>query len=386
MLSDKVRMSLYKKAISETIKKGDVVADIGTGSGILGFFSLQAGASKVYAIEQNEIIEESKKIAEVNGWSDRILFIKERSDRIELPEKVDAITSELIGYFGLEEKPDKYLIDARKRFLKPSGTLIPYSLRLFLSGIEAQSKWDQYISLWSSDFYGTDYSKVKEFAVSQRYVTDCSSSEGVKLMSQPSLLLAINFYQDEEIPLVFKGDLTIKQNGTLHGLLGYFEVELSQNVMLSSSPELPVTHWKQTFFPIPGPLAVQEEDVVQYTIKAIPLGNNVYWEWRGNIQRNDILIGSFNQSNFNINKEELFIRNKNSRPNLSEKAKIHHTVLGLCNGQRTIEEISKKIVTAYPDKYVTVKDAMQDVTSILRGKLLQGAPAHASNNGRRGKE
>jgi protein arginine N-methyltransferase 1 len=45
-----------KKAIHEVVKEGDIVADIGTGSGILAFFAIPARARRVYAVEQGDIV------------------------------------------------------------------------------------------------------------------------------------------------------------------------------------------------------------------------------------------------------------------------------------------------------------------------------------------
>jgi len=89
MLCDKVRMVAYQKAIHEVVKKGDIVADIGTGSGIMAFFALQAGASKVYAIGQSDIILEAEKLAQINKLADKITFIRGLSDQLEIPEKVE---------------------------------------------------------------------------------------------------------------------------------------------------------------------------------------------------------------------------------------------------------------------------------------------------------
>ena len=102
MLADRVRMTAYQKAIREIVKDGDVVADIGTGSGVLAFFAIQAGASKVFAIESNEIIEDAERLARINGLEEKVVFIHGESDQVDLPEKVDVIISEIIGEFGLE--------------------------------------------------------------------------------------------------------------------------------------------------------------------------------------------------------------------------------------------------------------------------------------------
>ncbi|MDI6840882.1 MAG: 50S ribosomal protein L11 methyltransferase [bacterium] len=118
IIEDKVRCEAYQKAIRQVVKNGNIVADIGTGSGLLAYFAIQAGAGKVYAVEKSEIIEDAKRIAIANGWDDKIVFIKGVSTEVELPEKVDVIVLEVIGYFALEENLLKYISDAKKRFLK----------------------------------------------------------------------------------------------------------------------------------------------------------------------------------------------------------------------------------------------------------------------------
>ena len=44
MLSDQLRVDTYHRAISKQVKKGDVVVDLGTGTGILSFFAAAQGA------------------------------------------------------------------------------------------------------------------------------------------------------------------------------------------------------------------------------------------------------------------------------------------------------------------------------------------------------
>ena len=44
-LSDETRLGLFRKAIHKVVRPGDVVVDLGCGTGILGMLAWQAGAA-----------------------------------------------------------------------------------------------------------------------------------------------------------------------------------------------------------------------------------------------------------------------------------------------------------------------------------------------------
>lgn len=71
MLKDSVRTETYKKAMINNMCnfKDKVVLDVGSGTGILSMFAVEAGAKHVYAIEMAQIAKLSKKIIEKNGFS-----------------------------------------------------------------------------------------------------------------------------------------------------------------------------------------------------------------------------------------------------------------------------------------------------------------------------
>ena len=50
MCMDKVRVKAYQEALALT-SKDRIVVDVGAGTGILSFASVEGGANKVYAIE-----------------------------------------------------------------------------------------------------------------------------------------------------------------------------------------------------------------------------------------------------------------------------------------------------------------------------------------------
>lgn len=53
-----------------------VVLDVGTGSGILAYFAVKAGARKVYAVEASDVADRAKILMQAAGLSDRIIVIK----------------------------------------------------------------------------------------------------------------------------------------------------------------------------------------------------------------------------------------------------------------------------------------------------------------------
>lgn len=103
-LIDEERTSAFDKAISATVRSGDVVVDMGTGSGVLAMLAARAGAKKVYAIEIDQSnIATLGAVFRANGLDDRIVLVQGDVCKIDLPEKVDVIIGEMIATALIEE-------------------------------------------------------------------------------------------------------------------------------------------------------------------------------------------------------------------------------------------------------------------------------------------
>lgn len=48
---------------------GQVVLDVGTGSGVLALFAAKAGARKVYAVEATDMAKQARTVIKANGVS-----------------------------------------------------------------------------------------------------------------------------------------------------------------------------------------------------------------------------------------------------------------------------------------------------------------------------
>ena len=108
---DKVRLIFLYMTIKWYVQ---VVLDVGAGSGILSFFAMQAGAKKVYAVEASSMALHTEKLVACSPYAGRIKVIPSKIEEVKLPEKVDMIISEPMGYMLYNERMLETYIHARK--------------------------------------------------------------------------------------------------------------------------------------------------------------------------------------------------------------------------------------------------------------------------------
>ena len=143
MLHDDRRTGDYLAALAEAVRPGDVVLDIGTGSGVLAVAAARAGARRVYAVEASDIAEVAERVFAANGVQDRVTLVPGWSRQIELPEPADLLVAEIIGNEPLEEEILETTLDARRRLLKPEARLIPHALTLLARPLAAPGRRGQ---------------------------------------------------------------------------------------------------------------------------------------------------------------------------------------------------------------------------------------------------
>ena len=131
MLSDGVRNKLICKAIEQAVGPGTSFLDVGAGTGAWAILAAKLGAKRVVAVEMEEcLIPFIYKHAQENGVADRIEIIHGKSDDAKIRGRFDVIVSELFGSGAFGPETVNSFLDLRKRFLAPSGILIPQKLSL----------------------------------------------------------------------------------------------------------------------------------------------------------------------------------------------------------------------------------------------------------------
>ena len=104
MLNDRRRTASFLAAIRRVVRPGDVVVDVGTGTGVLAIAAAQAGAARVYAVEATGIGKLAEANFRANGLQDRITLVPGWSMQVTLPERADVLVSEVIGKTPLVNK------------------------------------------------------------------------------------------------------------------------------------------------------------------------------------------------------------------------------------------------------------------------------------------
>ena len=293
MLRDHSRMEAFRRAIFQTVTPGDVVLDLGAGTGILAFWALQAGAKRVFAVEQTSILITARQIAKQNRLDDRICFIRGDSRDVQLPEQADLMVSELLGSFGIEEDVLPLTLDARNRFLKKGARLIPQALTLFVAPVEAPEVYDT-ISFWDN-IYGFDYRPMKAYLTSSTWVETFSPKA---LLSDPRELKRIDLRGNSQTRLKTHIECRVQRRGVLHGFCGFFSAQLAPGILLSNSPLGPPTHWKQRFFPTPEPVELQEGDLILIDLSTSRVKGLVHFNWTIGTSSNGRVTGLHGLSTF----------------------------------------------------------------------------------------
>lgn len=200
-LIDHERTLAFEKAIKNTVRPGDVVVDMGSGTGILAMFAADAGAKRVYAVEydQKNILTLQNNF-NINGYKDIILIIQGDVTSIKLPEKVDVIVGEMIAT-GLIEELQIPATNNMLRFANKGARVV-------------LNKYDNYIDLVNSNNNFYDY---KFKIVQYEYAGDTDLN--VSALSEKTMYKSVDFSKINTDNLIdARLKILIKKSGILNGL------------------------------------------------------------------------------------------------------------------------------------------------------------------------
>jgi Ribosomal protein L11 methyltransferase (PrmA) len=369
-LADAVRVSTFRQAIDDVVTPGDVVLDLGAGTGILGLMACRAGAKRVYAVDEGPIIGLAREIARANGFQDRITHIKGLSTRVELPERVDVVLADQIGRFGFESGILEYFADARARFLKPDGVMIPGEIGLVVAPVECGELFGQ-VDFWGRTPAGYDFRPALAIAANTGYPVRFDPAH---LLGAPVRAISVRLSTVSTAALGAEVVLVAARPGALHGIGGWFEAQLSPGVTLTNSPLAAQPIFRmQVFFPIARPVPLQERDQIRVRLRVLPAGAIVSWtvdvrDGRAGYEPAPASKGRFAHSTFQgmlLCQEDLERTDLQFVPRLSPWGQARRSVLELCDGRRALGDIEREVHRRHPAIFQSPAEAAAFVTEVV---------------------
>jgi SAM-dependent methyltransferase len=365
-LSDPARLEAYRRAIHEVVLPGMVVADLGSGTGMLGLFALEAGAARVYSIEATGMIEIARALAAANGFGDRFRAVQSHSSEAALPERVDAIVSDFVGRFGFDADILAIYPDAAARLLKEDGQLLPSELSLSVAPVE-RPDMDARVRFWRERRAGFDLSPAVEWAINTGYPLQLAPGD---LLADPVDAIRVDVRPRPERALRAQVEFLVRRAGTVHGIGGWAAARLSPRTILTNSP-LAGDRIKRrnVFLPLRAPFAVTPGDRVALTLAVLPEQHIVNWTVTppGDPDRPARRQMHSTFGGMLASRDDLARADPDFVPALTPRGRGRLTILQLCDGTRTLREIEEAVFTRHCDLFSSPAEAAAFVAEVVSG-------------------
>jgi tetratricopeptide (TPR) repeat protein len=264
MMNEPQRNQAYHDGIAAAVMPGDVVFEIGAGSGLLAMMAARAGAKSVVTCEAVPLIAQTaRKIVARNRLQDQVTVLAKTSQQVkvgaDLPTQADVLVHEIFSSELLGEHVLPAIEDAKRRLLKPGGRIVPgvASIMIALVGGEQLGK-----SLHVEDSFGFDLSGFNAIHPRRRplYREDLNPL----LMSDAVEAFRFDFMAtDVFAPEKKRLELVATQAGACYGVIQWIRLEMAKgddaSIIFENHPAQvrPVSNWQHTVYGFEAPLALQ---------------------------------------------------------------------------------------------------------------------------------
>lgn len=356
-LADSVKVEQYQLAVDQAIRPEHVVLDLGCGTGLLGLMALRAGASKVYFVEEGSIIEAARRTITDAGFADRAEFSKVNSFQLSLPERVDAIICDHVGYFGFDYGILGLLADARQRFLKPDGISIPEHIELRLAPVESET-CRNIVGEWRDRSVPEEYSWMGAAAANTKHGVQLKQGD---LLAEASTLATLELGPEASPFMSWSAEFSCTRDGMLDGVAGWFDCRLHGDIHMTNSPTAAnALDRPQAYLPLDTSVPAKAGDAIRVTVMARHQDEIIGWvvELPRTGER-------FAQTTFNglLLDSDTLTRSRPDRvAQLNDRGRARRVVLSYCDGQRTVAEVQDLVQRDHPDLFPS-KAAMSNFIS-----------------------
>lgn len=339
------RTGLFRAALDQVIAEDARVADLGCGVGVLGFMALDAGAARVYGIDHSGAIELARETARRAGFDDRFVAIAGSTFHTTLPQPVDALICDHVGYFGFDYGIVAMVEDARRRMLKPGGQIVPRSIDLYVAGASC-AKLREQSDAWQDPRIPADLHWIREYDVN-RIVPTTLDVEAI--CTDSALAATIDLCVDTPEYQVAHIELTANRDASLDGIAGWFDAELAEGVRMTNSPLSPDRIARpHAILPLGEPIALRAGEKLKITLQL--RHDPVTIAWRIEHPASGATRRQSSWRSTILGREDL-VPPTDKPQQLGPEGIAMRAVLQAIDGQRDARAIEDFVLSAYPDLF-----------------------------------
>ncbi|MBH8560712.1 50S ribosomal protein L11 methyltransferase [Nostoc sp. CENA67] len=268
MLNDVERNKAFETAIKHVIHPNSTVLDVGAGSGLLAMMAARQGASFVTSCEMIQpIAQMAKKIIAINGFQDQIKIVPKKSDDLivglDLAKRADVLITETVDCGLVGEGILPIIRHARQALLTPDAAIIPAKAVVKFSLLESDLVHNLNFASNAANF---DVSSFNTFSTAGYFPVRLWIWPH-RLLSKPTTAFEFDFRVDPLKPRQKEISVKVEHNGTLHGVVFWFDLDLGNGVVLSNAVDNEKSHWMQAVQCFEKPMFVKQGDLLKLMVQ-----------------------------------------------------------------------------------------------------------------------
>ncbi|MBW8768328.1 MAG: hypothetical protein JF589_01080, partial [Gemmatimonadetes bacterium] len=177
-----------------------------------------------------------------------------------------------------------------------------------------------------------------------------------QMLSEPTRFVTLD-YDCPMPPLHARWDAYATRDGTVHGLLLWFDTTLVPGIELSNSPSAPPALYGQAFFPLRPAFTLRRGDRLRVELRAVLAGDDYAWSWMaeddaGHVARHTTL------RSLPLDPAALAARSDHFTPRRSEEGEVIAALLGAADGRTTFGELARLLHGRFPERFATEQSAL----------------------------
>jgi protein arginine N-methyltransferase 1 len=360
MLADPVRGAAHLAAVRELVRPGMVVADVGAGPGVLGIYAATLGARRVYLVEPDASVNAARAFAAENGVADRVEIIRAVSTAIELPERADVIVSDLRGVTPFHGRHLESATDMRQRLLAPAGVCIPRRDRVYAALVEDDALYARTVGAWSGVPTTMAHESLTSLMANGWFR---ARVVGEQLLCKPAPFVTLDY--DRPAPELHAcWDAQAARDGIAHGLLLWFDTELTERIAVSNAPTAPAALYGQAFFPFRPAFTMRRGERLQIDLRAVLTGDDYAWAWTARDESGERAVRQSTLLSLPLDPEALARRSERCAPRRSQEGEILRVLLDAADGRATFGTLAALLHERFAERFPTTQAALDYVTGL----------------------